>query len=188
MCGVLQHGLALSQTSRHQQIFGAGDSDHVSGNACAFEPSESRLETRHHVTVLDIDHRAHGLQTFDVLVHRTAADCASTGQGHFGMPKTRQQWAQGQHRSAHGFDQFIRRFRGVQPRSVQHHVAVVQAMDIHAHVPDQFGHGADILQMRHIGQGDGFCRQQSRAQLWQRGVFGPGDRHFTVQSTATANT
>ena len=36
--GVFQHSFAVGQTCGHQQIFGAGDGDHVGGDARAFEP------------------------------------------------------------------------------------------------------------------------------------------------------
>ena len=115
----------------------------------------------------------HGLQAFDVLVHRTRPNGAAAGQRHLGMTKTRQQGPQGQHRGTHGFHQFIRRFGIAQAGSIQMHRTCVIALSCDTHVTDQLEHGGHVLQLRHIAQHNGLVGQQGCAQLRQSGIFGP---------------
>ena len=150
--GVFQHSFALGQSCRHEEIFGASNGHHVSGNTCALQAATPVFQTRHHIALLHIDHRAHGLQAFDVLVHRACANGATAWQRDLGMAKASQQGAQCQYRGAHGFDQLVGCFGVVQSTGVEHHVTRLVALGAHAHVAYQLDHGGDILQAGHIGK------------------------------------
>ena len=150
--GVFKHRLALGQAGGHQKVFGAGDGHHVGGNTRTMQTGTAVFQTRQHVAVLDINHRAHGLQAFDVLVHRACANSATAWQRDLGMAKASQQGAQCQHRRTHGFDQLVGCFGVVQSTGVEHHVTRLVALGAHAHVANQLDHGGDILQAGHIGK------------------------------------
>ncbi len=81
--GVFEDGLALGQHGGHQQVLGAGDRDHVGAHRGALQA----LGARDHEAVLHGDLGAQGLQTLDVLVHRTLADGAAARQAHAASPK-----------------------------------------------------------------------------------------------------
>ena len=185
--GVFQHRLTVSQSGGHEKVFGARHRDHVGGDASAFESRQTRLELGHHVAVLDFDVRTHGLQAFDVLIHRTRPNGTTARQGHFGMAKTRQQRPQRQHRSAHGFDQLIRCFGVVQAAGIEQRGAVLQMLGRHAHVANELEHGGHILQIGHIAQSHGLVAQQGSAQLGQGSVFRTRNPYLALQSTAPAN-
>ena len=78
--GVFQDGFAVGQAGGHQKILGAGDGDHIGGDAGAAQPRQARRQARHHVAVLDLDFGAHGAQALDVLVHRARTDGAAARQ------------------------------------------------------------------------------------------------------------
>ena len=103
------------------------------------------------------------------------------------MAKTRKQGAECQDRGAHGFDQFIRRFRICQSPCIQNHTAVFLAIRHHTHIANEFEHGGHVLQMRHIGKGDGLVSQQGCTEFWQGCVFGARDEYLALQCVATAN-
>ena len=150
--GVFQNSFAFSQSGCHQKVFCACDSHHVGGNARAFETRAAIDQTGHHITVLYIDLRTHGLQTFDVLVDRARPNGTATRQRNACLAKPGQQGAQRQHRSAHGFDHFVRGFRFVQRTRIQTNGAIFFMCASHAHVANEFEHGADVLQLRHVAQ------------------------------------
>jgi hypothetical protein len=168
--GVLDDGFALRQAGGHHQVFGAGDGDHVGEQACALQASGPGID----VTVLDADLGAHRLQALDVLVDRPGADGAAAGQRHLGLAAAGHQRAEHQDRGAHGLDQFIGGDRIVQARGIQAD-AVAFALDLHAHLLQQFQHGADVVQFRDIAQDQGFGTEQRGAEDRQRGVLGAGD-------------
>ena len=75
----------------------------------------------------------------------------------------------------------------MQTAGIQHHVTIGLALGAHAHMAYQFEHGADVLQLRHIGQRDRVSAEQRGAQLGQSRIFCTGNRHLSVQLAATAN-
>jgi len=107
------------------------------------------------------------------------------GKDTFAWPKRAKQWTECQDRGAHGFDQLIRRFRICQSACIQDNAAVVLAVCHHPHIADEFEHGGYIMQMRHIGKGDGLVSQQGCAQFWQGRVFGTRNQHLALQSITT---
>ena len=68
------------------------------------------------------------------------------------MTKARQQGAKRQHRSAHGFHHLVGRFGLVQRTRIQCHTAIFCMQASHAHVANEFQHGADVLQLGHIAK------------------------------------
>ena len=101
--GVFQNRLSVRQHRRHQQVFRPRDRNHVGGDACATHQAAARTVLtgrlavfiqnrclRMDVAVFDIDTRAHRLQAFDVLIDRTRANRAATGQRHPRFAKTRE--------------------------------------------------------------------------------------------------
>ena len=186
--GVFQHRLAFGQRSGHEEVLGSGDGHHVGGDARAAQAAAAGRQARHHVAVLDLDLRAHGLQALDVLVHRPRADGAATRQRHPRAAKARQQRAQHQHRRAHGLDQLVRRL-GVEVigSDEAHAAALAVGLRGHTHVVEQVAHGAHVVQTRHVDQMHRRAAEQRGAHLGQRGVLGAGDQHLTLQRTATAD-
>jgi hypothetical protein len=160
----------------------------VGGDARAFEAFETGGQTRHHVAVLNVDLRTHGLQAFDVLIHWARADGAPPGQRHAGTTEARQQGAEHQDRGAHGFDQLIRRI-GVDGvgRLQDHATALTQGFGLHTHVVEQLAHGRHIAQTRHVLKGHRIAGQQRGAKFGQRGVFGTRDDDLAVEGLAAGD-
>ena len=67
---VFQHGFSVGQSRGHEEVFCASDCHHVGGNARAFEPCATAAQFGNHVAVLNLNLRTHGLQAFQVLIHR----------------------------------------------------------------------------------------------------------------------
>ena len=59
-------------------------------------------------------------------------------------------------------------------------VAVAAHLD--PHLLEQAQEGADVVETRHVGEGDGLGGQQRRAQDGQRRVLGAGDGDFAGQA------
>ena len=57
----------------------------------------------------------------------------------------------------------------------------------HTHVANEFQHGADILQLRHIAQHHLPVGQQGSAQFWQRGIFSARDINLAIQRMTATN-
>jgi len=68
--GVFQHGFTVGQRCSHEEVFCASDGHHVGGNACAFEACATTAQFGNHVAVVHINLCTHGLQAFQVLIHR----------------------------------------------------------------------------------------------------------------------
>ena len=187
--GVFQHRLAIGQRGSHEEVFGAGDGDHVGGDARALEPRLASRQLGHHVTVFHHDFGAHGLQALDVLIHRAGADRAAAGQRHLGATEARQQRAQHQHRRTHRLDQVIRRDRIDGFGSVQGEPsAFAMHLGMHAHVLQQLAHGGHVAQTRHVAQHHRLVGQQGGAKLGQGGILRARHGDFTTEAAAAADT
>ena len=84
--GIVKNGFAFRQRGCHQQVFRAGDGDHVGDDARALELSGFRMD----VAGFDRDLRAHRLQTLDVLVDGPRTDRTAARQRHLRLAKARQ--------------------------------------------------------------------------------------------------
>ena len=149
---VLQDRFAFSQCGRHQKVFSASDRHHVSRDTATLQARSARGQLGHHVAVLNHNLSAHGLQAFDVLVHRARANRAAAWQGHGGLPKTCQQGPKRQHRRAHGFNQLVRCFWRCQAARVDGDSArdAHLTLSVNSHVADQLEHGGHVLQAGHV--------------------------------------
>ena len=134
------------------------------------------------VTVLNGDFRAHRLQAFDVLIHRTCANRAAAWQRHPSLAKTRQQRPEHQYRCAHGFDQIIGCFGADGSVGMDGDFIVFQWRDIHAEFTQQFHRRANITQIGHIAQLHRVAREQSRAHNRQCGVFCTAHTNVTIET------
>ena len=180
--GVFQNGDALGQGGGHQQVFGAGDGDHVHHHARALE-----LAARLDVAMLDDNIRPHRRQALDVLIHRPAANRATARQRHTGLAKARQRRAQHQNRGAHGFHQLIRRLQGVDVAGGEFVFVDIVGHHPRAHALQQLLRGQHIAQLRHIGQPQGVGGQQAGAQNRQRRIFGARHGDVAVQRAIADN-
>ena len=188
--GVFKNRLALGQGCRHQEVLSTCDSDHVSGDAAALQASAFAIWPRwqfgNHVAMFHHNICTHGLQTLDVLLNRPRTNGTTAWQRHRGFAKARQQRAEGQHRSTHGLDQFVRCFRRTQVSSIDGDCARTDlaALCTDTHVAHQREHGHHVLQLRHIFQCDRLRREQRRTQLWQCSVLGTRDDDSACQRPA----
>ena len=181
--GVFQHGGAFGQRSGHHQVFGAGDGHHVHHDARALQALALGVD----VAVLDADLGAHRLQALDVQIDRARADGAAAGQGHARLAEARQQRPQHQDGGAHGFHQFVGRFLVRDGFAAEGDVVLVVERDAHAHVAEQRQHGADVLEVRHVGQPQRLGGEQAGGQDRQRGVLGAGNAHLAVKRVAAVD-
>ena len=73
---------------------------------CALESVAFTID----VAFLKFKFRAHFFQRGKMQIHRARPNGAAAGHGHAGNAEPSQQRAKAEHRGAHGFRQFIRRF------------------------------------------------------------------------------
>ena len=105
--GVFKHGLAISQSCGHEQVFRAAHCGHVKRYVRALELAAAAND----ITFLKLKAGAHLLQTLEVLVYGARANGAAAGQGDARLTDAGQQRAEAQNRGAHGAHQVIWSFR-----------------------------------------------------------------------------
>ena len=127
--GVFDDGLTVGQRGGHHEILGAGDRDGFEIQARALQPVGPRAD----IAALDVDLRAHGLQSGDMNVHGPRTDGAAAGQRYVGLAETRQQRAEHENRRAHGLHQFVRREAFTRRRTVDLDVHLLVDGDRHTH-------------------------------------------------------
>jgi len=74
---VFNDRFAIRQSGGHHQIFCARHSHHIRTDPGTFQTTRRRLGMD--ITCLHMDFCAHGLQAFDVLIHRACTDGAASG-------------------------------------------------------------------------------------------------------------
>jgi hypothetical protein len=164
---VLEDRGAFGKRRSHHEILGAGDRDEVHDDARAAQALGGSV----HVTVVDRDGRAHGLQALNVLIDGARADGAAAGQGHLGTPAAGEERAEDQHRGAHGFDQLVGGGRlGNLPRP-QGEPVFGRTLDFHPHLAKKLRHRRDVHQPRHPGERERPGGQERGAHDRQRGVL-----------------
>ncbi len=163
--GVFQHGFAVGQNRRHQQVLRAADRRHVEGNV----GPRKFVAAAEDIAVFQVEAGSHFFHALEVLIHRTRADGAPAGQGHAGLPDARQQGAQTEHGSPHGFDQLVRRFRLRTAGTHMNHAGLVFGRT--SQDAQQLQRGMDIPKVGHIGEGGGLFQQNGSEEKRQRGIF-----------------
>jgi hypothetical protein len=180
---VLDDRLAFGERRGHQQVLGAGDGDGLEHQARADQAVRARTD----VAVLDLDVRAHRLQSRDVDVHGPRADRAAAGQRHVGAAEARQQRAQHDDRGAHRAHQLVGRDGLADRRCVDLDPHAVVDRHAHAHAAEQLDHGRDVVQVRHVADGhDALCEERS-GENRQRGVLGARDAHVALERRASVD-
>ncbi|MPN16919.1 hypothetical protein SDC9_164267 [bioreactor metagenome] len=175
-CSILDDRLAICQTGRHHEVLGTGHGHHVG-------KQPGTLETWHpgvDVAMLDRNLGPHRLQPLDVLINRPGADRTSPRQTDTRLATTCHQRAQHEDGRTHGLDHFIRCDRVVQPGRIKHD-GIAVTLDSDPHLPQQGKQGADVLEPRNVGKGDGLGTQQRCAQDGQGGILGAGNCNLTIQ-------
>src|SRR6266481_3062157 len=185
---VFQHGLALRERRRHQNIFRPGHRNLLKHDVRALQPPafwRARLD----VPVRSDDLRAHLLQRLQVQIHRPRPDRASPRQRHARHSHPRHQRPQRQNRRPHRLHQLIRRLRMVQTRRFDHVVARrhLRHGNLCVHERQQLAHGDQVAHFRNIVQRHRFRRQQRRRHRRQRRILRPADRHRPPQRLPALN-
>ena len=96
--GVADHRGAPGQRRRHQDILGRPDRGKGQINLGPFQPAR-RLCVQ--ITLAQLNLRAQFLQPENMQIHRPRANRTTTGQGHFGMARARQERPQHKVGGAH---------------------------------------------------------------------------------------
>ena len=177
---VLEDRLAVGQRRGHHQVLGARHGDGIEHQARALQAPGPRAD----VAALDLDLRAHGLQSRDVDVHRPRTDGAAARQRDIRAAEAGHQRTQHQDRGAHGLHQIVRREALAQGRGIDLDAQPLGDGDADAHAAEQLDGGRHILQMRHVADGHRLVGQQARRQDRQRRVLGAGDAHFALERHA----
>src|SRR6267142_646975 len=179
---VFQHGLALRERRRHQNIFRPGHRNLLKHDVRALQPPafwRARLD----VPVRSDNLRAHLLQRLQVQIHRPRPDRASPRQRYSRHSHSRHQRPQRQDRRPHRLHQFVRRLRMVQTRRFDYVIARrhLRHGNLRVHERQQLAHGDQVAHLRDVVQRHRFRRQQRRRHHRQRRVLRPADRHRPPQ-------
>ena len=140
-----------------------------------------------------IDLRAHLLQRVQMQFHRPGPDGAAAGQRYLGLAHAGDQRPQDLEARPHLADHVVGgEDAGDVPGLKAHGVALAELagqghLDIDPESGQQLGHGPDVRQPRHVGQGQGFGRQQRRRHQLQGGILGAADGDFPFQRVAAAD-
>ena len=179
--GVLDHGLALGESGRHQHGVSGADGNLGKDHARALEALGC---LGHHVAAVDVDLGAQRLEPHQMQVDRTRADGAAAGHGHARLPAARQQRAQHPEARAHAVDHLVGRGgvddvarreveglaqigRGIGALAVDREVDPVVAQ--YARQSDDVGEVGNVLERQALG------REQAGDHQRQGGVLGAGD-------------
>ena len=102
---VLEPAGAARQRRRHEQVLGAGDGGAREAKAGGGEPRRFGV----HVSILQSDRGSHGLEAEQVLIDRSHADGAASGQRDSRVTATGEQRPENEHAGAHGLHHVVRR-------------------------------------------------------------------------------
>src|SRR6266481_2624505 len=179
---VFQHGLALRERRRHQNIFRPGHRNLLKHDVRALQPPafwRARLD----VPVRSDNLRAHLLQRLQVQIHRPRPNRASPRQRNPRHSHSRHQRPQRQDRRPHRLHQLVRRLRMVQTRRFDHVIArrYLRHGNLRVHERQQLAHGDQVAHLRDVVQRHRFRRQQRRRHRRQRRILRPADRHRPPQ-------
>ncbi len=156
---VLERRRALGETSRHQQILGAGHGDQIENEPRARKPPRARAD----VAVLEIDLGAHRDEAFHVLVDGTQADRATAGKRYPRLAAARHERPQREDRRAHRLDELVGRERPIDTRGVEREGPGLARVVRDAHLGEQRQHRPHVVQPRDVGEDEGLGRQQRGA-------------------------
>ncbi len=173
---VLQRGGAFGEGGGHQQMFGGADGDEGEDDVGAGQPAGG---AGFDIAAFKFDLRPHGLQPFEVEVHRAGADGIAAGQRDAGLAGARQQRAQHQEGGADFADDLIRG-HGVGDGAAERETAAVR-LHADAVLGEQGGHGGEVRQFGDVGQGQALIGEQAAGHERQGRVFGAGDGDGAVK-------
>ena len=180
-----QHGSAVGQAGRHQQVFRRADRHEREDDLRAAQPP---VDPPVDITRVQVEPRAHLFQALQVQIHRAGADRAAAGQRYPRLPDTGQQRAEHEDGGAHFADDVVGCL-GIRDRAAdrQHPPGIAHGIDGDAVLRQQRAHGLDVGEARHIAEYQAIRRQQPRRHQRQGGVLCPADRDFTRQRPSAAN-
>jgi len=183
---VFHHRFTLSETCSHQEIFSTGDGDFLKENVGALKALSPGFD----VAVFLSDLCAHLLQSFNVEIDRTSADCASTGQGNACDAHARDQRPKHQRRCSHGLHQFVLGFRTAQIAAADAGAMVrasVSEFDFRTHRLQQFAFGLNVANVGNALQDKGLFGENRGCHGGQSRVFCATHAHGSNQRVAAAN-
>ena len=126
------------------------------------------------VTVFDIYHRAHRLQSLYMKVYGSGANRAAAGQRHVGFAEARDQRTQHKDGCAHRFDELIGRSALTDTGSVDLDIQLLIECDLDTHALQQGNHGRNVLQLRNIANRHRRAGQKCAREDRQRRILGAG--------------
>jgi len=178
----------FGQRRGHQHVFGSGDGNLVEENVPAAQAASAR-DARFNVAVRSADFRSHLFERFQVQVYRTRADRTAPGKRYARGARAGDERAERQDRSAHGTDEFVRRFGAIDCLGMDDHGSGRKFGRLHgrAHMREKASHRDDIAHARNIVQFDSTGCQQRRGHCGQRGVLRATDAHGSFEGPSTFN-
>jgi len=183
---VFKEGVAVGESSGHEQVFGAGDGDLVEDDVRALETIGTGFE----VAVLLRDGGAHGFEALDVEVDGTSTDGAASGHGNASDAGACDQRSQHQRRGAHGLDDFVFGDRvgehGALDRGAMLRAAVAE-FDFGAHGLEQLALGFDVLDLRDVFEDDFVLGEDGRSHAGERGVLCAGNFDCAEQRVSASD-
>ena len=175
---VLQHRLALGQGGGHDEVLGAAHGREVELDVRALQA----IAVADDVAALQLEDRAHLLQALQMHVHGPGADGAAAGQGHAGAAQAGQERPQAQDRGAHGADQVVGGL-GLEVAGLEIDLPF-RVFGRAAQKLQQLQGGADVAQVRHVGQAHLAVDEDGGQQDGQGGVLGAADGHGALEGGA----
>ncbi len=130
------------------------------------------------------------LESLDVQVDGAGSDGAAAGKRNAGVAAAGYQRAEHQRGGAHGLDEFVGGFGGVEFGAVDGGAvlgASVAEFDFGAHGGEQVARGLNVADLRNIFEDDGLIGEQGGGHAGKRGIFCAADAHRAEQRLSAAD-
>ncbi len=130
------------------------------------------------VAVILRDLRAETFESLDVQVDGAGANGAAAGKRDAGVSAAGDERAEDQRGGAHGLDEFVGGFRGVELGAVDGGAvlgASVAEFDLGAHRGEKVARGLDVADLGNVFEDDGLVGEERGGHAGERGIFCAAD-------------
>ncbi len=184
--GVGEHGPAVGQGRRHQQVLGGTHRDEREHDR---SPAQPPTHLRVDVPAIKSNLGPHLLQGLEVQIDRPGADRAAARERDPRLAHARQQRPQHQDRGAHFANDIVGRL-GASDGAPERKRAAIAAHRLHRDpvLREQCRHGVNVGELRHVLQDQPLLGKQPGHHQRQRRVLRAADDDLALKRPAAANT